>query len=95
MSGERERFMADAFHQVAVGTQHIGVMIDDILAEFGGEQPLRQCHADRGGDALSERAGRGLDAGGDEILRMAGGPGAELAEILDLVERHVGIAGQI
>ena len=34
MAGERERLMADAFHQVAVGAQHIGVVIDDILAEF-------------------------------------------------------------
>ena len=95
MSRERERFMADAFHQVTVGTQHIGIVIDDVLAEFGREQPLGQCRSDRGGDALAERAGRGFDAGGDEILRMAGGPGAELAEVLDLVERHVCIAGEI
>ena len=48
-----------------------------------------------GGDALAERAGRGLDSGGDEILRVSGGHGAELAEVLDLVERHVCIAGEI
>ena len=30
MAGERDRFLADAFHQVAVGGEHIGVVIDDV-----------------------------------------------------------------
>ena len=54
---ERERLMADALHQVAVGTQHVSMMIDDILAEFRGEQPLGQRRSDRRGDALAKRAG--------------------------------------
>ena len=39
------------------------------------------------GDALAERAGGRLDAGGPAILRMAGALAVELAELLDVLER--------
>ena len=42
-----------------------------------------------------ERAGGRLDAARMAALGMAGGAAAELAEALDLVDRHVGIAGQV
>ncbi|MGY4305896.1 hypothetical protein ACVIJ6_003139 [Bradyrhizobium sp. USDA 4369] len=45
--------------------------------------------------ALAERAGGGLDALGAEIFRMAGGQRIDLAEALDLVERHLLVAGEI
>ena len=95
VAGQRDRFLRDAFHQVAVGGEHIGVVVDDLLAEFGGQHLLRQRHADRGRDALAERAGGGLDALGVEVLRMARRQRSQLAEMLDLVERHVLVAGQI
>ena len=95
MSGERHGFMADPFHQVAVGAQHVSIMIDDVLAEFRCQQPLGKRHSDRGGDALPKRAGGGFDTGGDEILRMSRSFGAELTEILELIERHVLVAGQV
>ena len=72
VAGERDRFLADAFHQVAVGGEHIGVVVDEVVAELGGEMPLGDRHADRVGEALAERAGGGLDAGRDEVFRMAG-----------------------
>ena len=93
--GHRDRFLRHAFHQVAVGGEHVGVMVDDLLAELGGQHLLRQRHADRGGDALAERAGGGLDALGVEILGVARRQRSELAEMLDLVERHVLVAGEI
>ena len=34
MAGERDRLLGDAFHQVAVGGEHIGVVVDQIVAEF-------------------------------------------------------------
>ena len=72
MAGERDRFLADAFHQVAVGGEHVGLVIDDAVAELGGQMPLGDRHADRVGEALAERAGGGLDAGRvTEIFRMA------------------------
>ena len=56
VSGERDRLLADAFHQVAVGGEHIGVMVDDVAAEFGGEMPLGDRHADRIAEALARAA---------------------------------------
>ncbi len=88
MPGERDGFLADAFHQVAVGNEHVGRVIDDVAAEHGGEVPLGDRHADRIGETLAERAGGGFDAGRVAVLRMAGGERAELAEALDLVDRH-------
>ena len=46
MPGQRHRLMADAFHQIAVGAQHIGVMIDQTVAKFRIEVALPQRHAD-------------------------------------------------
>ena len=95
MPGKRNGLLADAFHQVAIGGEYIGRMVDHIVAELGREVPLGDRHADRVGEALAERAGGGLDAGGDEILRMPRRHRAELAEALDLVERHRLVAEQV
>ena len=62
MAGERDRLLADAFHQVAVGGEHVGRVIDDVVAELGREMPLGDRHADGIAEALAERAGGGLDA---------------------------------
>ena len=69
MPGERDRLLADAFHQVAVGGEHVGRVIDDVAAELGGEMPLGDRHADRIGQALAERPGGGLDAGRVAVFR--------------------------
>jgi len=61
----------------------------DLLAELGGEHLFRNRHADRGRNALAERPGRGLHALGAKILRMARGERIDLAEALDLIERHL------
>ena len=89
MAGERDRLVADPLHQAAVAAEHIGVVVDELVAELGAEMPLGERHADRIADALAERPGRRLDAGGEAALGMAGGAAAELAEALQLVERHV------
>ena len=34
VAGERDRFLADAFHQAAVAGQHIGVVVDEVVAEL-------------------------------------------------------------
>ena len=86
--GERDRLLADALHQIAVGGEHIGAMIDDLLPEHGGQVPLGDRHADRIAQALAERAGGGLHARRDEVLGMAGRERAELTEALDLLDGH-------
>ena len=93
--GERDRLLADAFHQAAVAADDIGVMVHQVRAEAGSHAALRQGHADRIGEALAERAGRGLDPGGEAVLRVARGAAAELAEVADLVDVDVRIPGEI
>ncbi len=95
MPGERDRFLADALHQVAVGREHVCRMIDEIAAEQRGEVALGDGHADGVGQPLAERSGRGLDAGRVTVFGMAGRERAELAEALDLGDRHRLVAGEI
>ena len=94
MPGERDRLVRNAFHQVAVGAEHIGVVVDDV-AELRREVALGDRHADRVAEPLAERAGGGLDAGRLEILRMPWCVRAELAEVLDLIDRHRLVAEEI
>ena len=96
-AGERAGFVRDAFHQAAVAEEDIGVVVDDVVAgtvELGGEDLLGQRHADGVGDALAERAGGGLDAGGVAVFGVAGGLAVELAEALELLDRQV-VAGEV
>ena len=95
MAGERDRFLADAFHQVAVGGNDVGLVVDDAVAEHRGEMFLGDRHADGVGEPLPERAGGGLDAGRVAKFRMAGGDRTELTEAFDLLDRHRFVAGQI
>ena len=95
MAGERRRLVADALHQAAVAGDDVGVVVDQLVAEAGGQVALGQRHADRVGEALAQRPGRGLDAERVAVLGVAGGAGAQLAEALQLVQRHVRIAGEV
>ncbi len=95
MPGERDRLVADAFHEAAVAGEDVGVMIDDAIAQARVEQALGERHADRVGEALAQRARGRLDAGRMPILRMARGLGAELAEVRELLHRHARIARQM
>ena len=84
---------ADALLDVAVAADRVdvvverrgalgGVRVEQAALAAGGHR-----HADRVGDALAERAGRGLDAGGVAVLRVARGlaaPGAQRLEVLEL-----------
>jgi len=63
----------DAFHQAAVTEEHPGAVVHDLVTravEGGGEELLRERHADRVGQPLAERAGGGLDAKVRIDLRM-------------------------
>ena len=94
MAGEIDRFMADAFHQAAVARDDVGIMINEV-AVAGSKCAFGDRHADGSGETLSERAGRRLDAERMPVFRVAGGLRPELTEALQLVERHVWIAGQM
>ena len=95
MAGQVDGLVADAFLQAAVAGDHIGVVVDQFGAITRDKQTLGKRHADGGGNALSERSGRRLDAERVSIFRMAGCAAAELAETLKLLDRHVRVAEQI
>ena len=95
MAGKRDGLLADALHQAAVAGQHIGLVVDETVAELGIEVALGDGETHRVGDALAERARCRLDAGGMAEFGVARGLGAHLAEVLDLVERHVSVAGEM
>ena len=93
--GQRQRFLADPFHQATVAGNDIGVVVDDLcpparpLHLFGDGEP------DRIGQTLPERASGGFDPPGVAIFGVACGARPPLAEIPDLIQRDVGVAGQI
>ncbi len=91
-AGQRRRFMRNAFHHATVAEQHIGPVIDDVEAgpvELGCQQFLRQRHADRIGETLSERSGGGLDARCDAVLGMTRRAAPHLAEVHQFLHRQV------
>ena len=95
MAGKRNGFLADAFHQATIARDHIGAVVDEVVAEARVEVALSHRHADRVGETLAERAGGRLDPGRVAEFRVARRLRAELAEIADLIERHAGIAGEV
>ncbi len=97
-SGQRAGFMADALHQAAVAGEDVGVVIQQreaVTVEGRGQQALGDGEADRHAEPLTQRTGGALDAVRVLVLRVAGRLAVQLAEVLDLVQRHVGIAAQV
>ena len=97
MPGKRSGLMRDAFHQIAVGDNRVGKVIDDgevFGIELGGEVLLGNGHADAVSKTLAEGSCGRLDPWRDEVLRMARRLTPPLAEVLQLVQRQV-IPGQM
>ena len=89
MAGQRRGFLANAFHHVAVAAEGVNVVVENLEAGpvVVGRQPIGgNRHAHAVSDALTERAGRGFDAGSPAVFGMAGSLAVELAELLDVVE---------
>ena len=84
--------VADALLEVAVGGEDVDVMVERALARcrVRVEQPALAAgghrHADRVGQALAERAGRGLDPGRQQMLGVTGSEAAPGAEPLQVIE---------
>ena len=83
--------MADAFHQAAVASEHVGVMVNHRMArpvELLGQALFGHRHAHRIGQALTQRSGGGLDARRITVLGVARRLGVKLAELLEVVDRE-------
>ena len=99
VAGQARRFGRHALLEIAVRGDDVGPVIDDravgtVGVELGGESALGDGHADRVGQALAERTGRGFDAGRQAVLRVARRDAAPLAERLEVVHRDR-VAGQV
>ena len=96
-SRQRRRLGGDAFLQVAVGDDGVGVVVDEpvaVLVVAPSEPPLGDGHADAVGEALAEGAGGRLDAGGVAKFGVARRPAPPLTELPEVVERDV-VAGEV
>ena len=87
MAGQAGGLAGDAFHQVAVADDGVDVVVDHV--EAGAVEALRQPsfgqrHAHAVGEALPQRAGGGLDAGGVAGFGMARRLAAPLAELASI-----------
>src|SRR3546814_14332439 len=89
MAGEADGLVVDALHQAAVAGERPGTMIDQIVAEYGAEVPLRNGHADRHREALSQRSRRRLDTRQHEIFGMSGAGRIEPPEVEDVLHRRL------
>ena len=78
---------------------HVDVVSDGLERVVGVEarrHHLRgDAHPDAVRESLSERTGRHFDAGRVAVLGMAGGLRSPLAEALQLIHRHLRIAGEM
>ena len=91
MPGDRRGFRGNSFHHVAVAANRPDVVVEQLESrtiEMLRQPALGDRHADAVGDALTERAGGGLNARGQAVFGMPGRLAAQLPEILDLVERE-------
>ncbi len=100
MPGQRRGLGRDAFLDVTVGGDHVDLVVEQALAlrrvrlEQAALAAGRHRHADRVADALAERAGGGLDAGGVPVLGVARGPAAPGPQRLQVVQLEAE-AGQV
>ncbi len=92
VTGERARLVRDALHEVTVGREEIGVVVDDRVPgaiEQGRELRFGDRHAHGVPGPLSERSCRRLDSRRDAMLRVPGRAAPPLPELLDVVEREI------
>ncbi|MCY1354613.1 hypothetical protein D9M69_409980 [compost metagenome] len=96
-AGQGADFMGNAFHHAAIAEEHVGVVVDDVVAitvELRSQGLFGDGEADGVGEALTQRAGGGFHAGGVAVFRVARGAAAQLAEVLQVLDAEV-VAGQV
>jgi len=89
MSSQRGGLGGHALHQAAVADHRVGPVADGLVlvgVVLGAQGGLGDGEPDGIGEALREGTRRRLDARGQEVLGVARRVGAELAEVLDVVE---------
>src|SRR5450830_722513 len=96
-TGQGSDFVGNAFHHAAITEEHIGVVVDDVVAgtvELRRQDFFRQGEAHGVGQALAERTGGGFHARGVAVFRVTWSAAVQLTEVLQVVDRQV-VAGQV
>ena len=91
MSGQRSRFTAHPFHQIAVGAYGVNVEIKNLVARTVEIRSLPLAgdgHSNTVSHSLAQRPGRSLDSGSNVRLGMSRGLTAQLTEAFDLLHRN-------
>ena len=97
VAGQGGGLVAHPLHQVAVGDDAVGKVVKDGKAgpvEGGGQETFGDCHPHPVGEALSQRAGGGLNARGAAVFGVAGRATPPLAKVLQFLQRQV-VAGEV
>jgi hypothetical protein len=100
VAGQGADLVAEALLDVAVRGEAVDVVVEHRRARLGVrvEQAALAAgghgHADGVADALAERAGGGLDAGGVPVLRVARGQRAPLPQAAQVVQAQA-VAGEV
>ena len=95
LAGKADGLLANALHQATVARDHVGIVINDLFGVARALDFFGDCHANGRGDALTQGAGCGFDTGGVAIFGVARGDRAQLAEVLDLLQCHLGVAREV
>ena len=88
---ERAGLGGDPLLDVAVGGDHPGVMVDDVVTadvEARGQHALGERQADGHREPLTERPGGRLDPRRVPALGVSRRGPAQLAKVLDVIEAH-------
>jgi hypothetical protein len=96
--GKRGGLIGDPLLEVAVPAEDVDVEVEQLEAGgvVTGGEPLRgDRHPDAGRDPLAKRPGGRFHAGGPAVFRVPGALGVELAEALDVLEAHRGLADDL
>ncbi len=96
-TGQGTGLVGDTFHHATIAHEHIGVVVDDVVAvtvELAGQRLFGDGHTHGIGDALAQGTGGGFHARGVAVFGMAGGLGVQLAEVLQLFHGQV-VARQV
>ena len=89
MAGERGSLSGDAFHQAAVASDGVYVVVEELIAwpvERGRLPHAGHRHPDTGRDARAQRTGRALDSRSPAVFRMARALGIQLAELFQVLQ---------
>ncbi len=88
MPGQRGRLCSDPFHQVAIGTEPVNIVVKQFFADALLQEAGAHSHADTDGNPLAEGAGGRFNARCVTKLRVTGCRAVNLAEVFQIIQRE-------